>query len=504
MCDSEMTDLADQVNDIEVPFTAQSKAQRKRQEEVTSLLGTDMAGLAEEFMDIATMARKRRSADSTPPPPRRQRPLLPGSPRARRDAHGNITNAAYLSEATLAREQGLNRPQVLPTNAAPGPPAHSPAFRQQLAAIHTRGEHVHHPHVATNVQYGRRSAPQNNVRSQRYAPYSLAPRNSFAAHPRAGYAPPAVTAPASHMNFVEPQQQYQQYQHYPQHHFANVLPDTDLMRFPSNSSQATLGHWPSNALGPLPSGNTGQEDALRAEDFESAGLNLDAVQSEDLDLSWDMAAVGPANGWYTLDQMASRPIFYPMEPPISAPVPAPVPGYHQPHGHYGVLNQRPLPEPTFTNYNVPGAYQSPYAPTMYAPQHAHYQPTFQPVPMYTPGPINNVVIPQPGLMYAQNFVNNFPPQQHQPTMHTQPYPRHPTAQQPQANSNYPVAAYNPPAPYTGPSSHQPGTYNGSTGQAQQQDAGPRRRSSLYLTTEEWVEAQRRQHPSSEDADRRAG
>ncbi|KAI4640572.1 uncharacterized protein J4E78_010595 [Alternaria triticimaculans] len=57
MSDSEMTDLADQVNDIQVPLTAQSKAQRKRDDEVNSLLGTDMAGLAEEFMDIATVSR---------------------------------------------------------------------------------------------------------------------------------------------------------------------------------------------------------------------------------------------------------------------------------------------------------------------------------------------------------------------------------------------------------------------------------------------------------------
>jgi len=56
MSDSEMTDLAHQVNDIEVPLAAQSKAQRKRDEEVNSLLGTDMAGLAEEFMDIATVS----------------------------------------------------------------------------------------------------------------------------------------------------------------------------------------------------------------------------------------------------------------------------------------------------------------------------------------------------------------------------------------------------------------------------------------------------------------
>ena len=51
-----MTDLADQLNDIEVPLTAQSKAQRKRDDEVNSLHGTDLAGLAEEVMnfDLAT------------------------------------------------------------------------------------------------------------------------------------------------------------------------------------------------------------------------------------------------------------------------------------------------------------------------------------------------------------------------------------------------------------------------------------------------------------------
>ncbi|KAI4699890.1 hypothetical protein J4E89_011064 [Alternaria sp. Ai002NY15] len=333
----------------------------------------------------------------------------------------------------------------------------------------------------------------NNVRSQRYAPYSLAPRNSFAAHPGARYAPPAVTAPASRVNFV-PQQQYQQYQHYPQHQFGNVFAEADLMRFPSNSSQDTLGHGPSHPVGYQPSGNAGQEETLRAEDFQNAGLNLDAFQNEELDLSWDMAPVGPANGWYTLDQMASRPIFYQMEPPTSAPTsarpPAPVPGY-QPHGHYGVPHQLPrqLPrlEPTSANYNDTGAYQSPYPPTMYAPQQAHFQPTFQPGPMYAPGPVNNNFVQQPGPMYAPSYVNNFV---------VQPPPPPPPYTQPQAN--YPAAAYNPPAAYTGPSSRQPGNYNGSTGQAQQLDAGSgRRRSSLYLTTEEWVESQRRQHPSGE-------
>ncbi|KAI4611089.1 uncharacterized protein J4E87_010608 [Alternaria ethzedia] len=63
MSDSEMTDLADQLNDIEVPLTAQSKAQRKRDDEVNSLLGTDMAGLAEEFMDIAIVSHPSPSSD---------------------------------------------------------------------------------------------------------------------------------------------------------------------------------------------------------------------------------------------------------------------------------------------------------------------------------------------------------------------------------------------------------------------------------------------------------
>jgi len=416
--------------------------------------------------------RKRRSADSTPPPPRRQRPLLPGSPKARW-VNGNIANAAYLSETELALAQG--RPRVQPTMPAPGPPAP----RQQLA-IHTRGQHVHHPHVATSVQYGRRSAPQNDVRSQRYAPYSRAPPNHQAAHPGAGYAPPTVTAPSSSMHFVQLQlQQYQQYQHYPQHQFGNVFPDADLMRFPSNSSQDTLGHGPSNTIGSLPSGNVFQEEDLQAEDFQNAGLNLDAFQNEELDLSWDMAPLIPSDRGYSLDQMASRPIFH----QYPAPAPAPAPGY-----------QRPLPDPTFTGYNVAGAYQSPYAPTMYAPQPAHFHPQQRPGPMYAPGHVNNFFVQQPGTMYAQSFVNNFPPQQHRPTMYTQPYQRQqPTAQQPQANSNYPVADYNPPAAYTAPSSRQPGNYNGSTGQAQQLGAGTRRRrSSLYLTTEEWVEAQRRQ------------
>ncbi|KAI4605763.1 hypothetical protein J4E83_010426 [Alternaria metachromatica] len=396
------------------------------------------------------MARKRRSADSTPPPPRRQRPLLPGSPRARRDAHGNITNAAYLSEATLAREQ--NRPQVLATVPAPGPPAP----RQQLA-IHTRGEHADHPYVATNVQSGRRTAPRSSVHNQRYAPYSRAPPNYPAAHPGAIYTPPAVPAPASRTNFVEPQQQYQQYQHYPQHQFGNVLPDADLMRFPSNSSQATLGHAPSNAVGHQPSGNGFQDDTLRAEDFEEAGLNLEAFQdgvpdenggdaqyqSDFLDFqkfllhsSGDMS-----DGSYSLNQMASRPIFH------RYPAPAPARSY-----------QQPLREPTHAGYNVAGAYQSPYAPTMYAPQQAHFQPTFQPGPMYAPGPVNNVVmqqagpiyapgsvnnnfVQQPGTMYAPGYVENFVVQQPRPTA------------RPRSGATYPVS---------------------------------------YATTEEWVEAQRRE------------
>ena len=423
--------------------------------------------------------RKRRSRDTTPPP-RRQRPLLPGSPKARWDGHGNIANAAYLSETELALAQG--RPRVLATIPAPGPSA-----PQQQLAIHTRGEHADHPHVATNAQSGRRIAPRNDVRSQRYAPYSRAPPNHQAAHQGAGYAPPAITAPASRMDFVTPQQQYQQYQHYPQHQIGNVFAEADLMRFPSNSSQGTLGHGPSDAMRHQPSGNAGQEDALRAEDFEEAGLNLEAFQNEEADEnggevqflsdfsefqnfllgpSGDVAPLEPSDGSYSLDQMASRPIFH------RYPAPAPTTGY-----------QQPLPEPTFAGYNVAGAYQSPYAPTMYAPQHAHLHPQQRPGPMYAPDPVNNNFVQQPGTMYAPGYVNNFVVQQ----------PRQPTAQQPQANSNYPVAAYNPPAAYTAPSSRQPGNYNGRTGQAQQLGAGTRRRrSSLYLTTEEWVEAQRRQ------------
>ncbi|KAI4676995.1 uncharacterized protein J4E84_009295 [Alternaria hordeiaustralica] len=383
----------------------------------------------------------------------------------------------YLSAAELALAQG--RPQVLPTMPAPGPP--------QLA-IPTRGEHVDHAHIATNVQSGRRTAPRNTERSQRYTPYARAPPYHFAAHQGAGYAPPAVTAPASRVNFVQPQQQqYQQYQHYPQHQFGNVFAEADLMRFPSNSSQATLGHGPSHPVGYQSSGNTFQEDGLRPEDFEEAGLNLEAVQNGVSDenageaqilsdfsdfqnfllySSGDMAPLEPSDGSYSLDQMASRPIFH----RYPAPAPAPAPGY-----------QQPLPEPTFTGHNVAGGYQSPYAPIMYAPQQAHFQPTFQPVPMYAPGSVNNNFVQQPGTTYAPGPVNNFVVQQPQPTMRTQP------------QANYPAAAYNPPAAYTAPSSRQPGNYNGSTGQARQQDAGSRRRrSSLYLTTEEWVEAQRRQ------------
>ncbi|KAI4638661.1 hypothetical protein J4E93_009962 [Alternaria ventricosa] len=63
MNDRDMTDLADQVNDIQVPLTAQSKAQRKRDDEVNSLLGTDMAGLAEEFLDIATVSHPSPSSE---------------------------------------------------------------------------------------------------------------------------------------------------------------------------------------------------------------------------------------------------------------------------------------------------------------------------------------------------------------------------------------------------------------------------------------------------------
>jgi len=183
---------------------------------------------------------------------------------------------------------------------------------------------------------------------------------------------------------------------------------------------------------------------LQAEDFEQAGLNLEAVQNE-------------SDGWYSLDQMASRPIFYQMESPSSAPPPAPVPGY-QSHAHYGVPNQVPLPEPAFAGTNVAGAYQSPYAPTMYATQQTHFQPTFQPGQMYAPGSVNNNFVQQPGTIYAPGYVENFVVQQPQPTTCTQPHRR-----QQASGSTYPVP---------------------------------------YRNTEEWAEAQRRQprFPSSEDAD----
>ncbi|KAI4611090.1 uncharacterized protein J4E87_010609 [Alternaria ethzedia] len=339
---------------------------------------------------------------------------------------------------------------------APGPPAHSPAFRQQLV-IPTRREHVDHPHVATSVQYGRRTAPRNSVRSQRYAPYPPASPNYQAARPGAGYAPPAVTAPVSRLNFVEPQQRYQQYQHPPQQQYGNVFPDADLMRFPSNSSQDTLGHGTSHPVGYQPSGNTFQEEDLRAEDFEQAGLNLDAVQNGvpdenggDAQYQSDFSdfqkfllhsSGDMSDGSYSLNQMASRPIFH------RYPAPAPAPGY-----------QQPLSKPTFTDYNVAGAYQSPYGPTMYAPQHTHLHPQQRPGPMYAPGPVNNVVmqqagamyapgsvnnnfVQQPGTMYAPGYVNNFVVQQPRPTA------------QPRSGATYPVS---------------------------------------YATTEEWVEAQRRQ------------
>jgi len=293
------------------------------------------------------------------------------------------------------------------------------------------------------------------------------------------------------MDFVQPpQQQYQRYQHYPQHQFGNIISETDLMRFPSNSSQGTLSYGPSHAVGHQPSGNIFQEDTLQAEDFQEAGLNLEAVQdgvpdenggevqflSDFSDFqnfllgpSGNMAPLEPSDRGYSLDQMASRPIFH------RYPVPAPAPGY-----------QQPLPERTFAGYNVAGAYQSPYAPTMYAPGSVNNNFIQQPGSMYAPQPAHLHPQQRPGPMYAPGYVENFVVQQPQPTTWTQP------------QANYPVAAYNPPAAHAGPSSRQPGTYNGSTGQAQQLDAGSRRRrSSLYLTTEEWVEAQRRQPSSSE-------
>ncbi|KAI4950307.1 hypothetical protein J4E91_004964 [Alternaria rosae] len=307
------------------------------------------------------------------------------------------------------------------------------------------------------------------------------------------------------MNFVQPQQQYQ---HYPQQQFGNVLPDADRMNFPSDSSEGTWDQVASAAMGPQPSGNAFWERALGPEDFQRAGLNFEPVQNgvpnesggevqlpsdflEFQDFSLDpflnMAPLESSDGWYNLNQMASRPIFY--QPPIPAPPPDPVPRY-QPHDHYGVPNQLALTGPTFTSYNVAGAYLTPDATTIYATQQAHFQPTFQPghnhilqdrsytrpqpavSSLQLPAYANGYPQQQPGPMYAPGYVNNFVVQQPQPTTCTQLCQRQPTAQ---SHANYPVADCNLPAAYAGPSSQQPGNYNNSTGQAQQQHAGSRRR-----------------------------
>lgn len=59
-----MTDVTNQLNDIEVPLTAQSKAQRKRHDEVTSLIGTDMTGLAKQLMDVDIALASHSDAES--------------------------------------------------------------------------------------------------------------------------------------------------------------------------------------------------------------------------------------------------------------------------------------------------------------------------------------------------------------------------------------------------------------------------------------------------------
>jgi len=81
MSDSEMTDLADQVDEMEVPLTTQSEAQRKRDDEVDSLLGTDMAGLAKQVMDVEIA-----QVPPRPSPPSKSHdhedPDTPSSPRS--------------------------------------------------------------------------------------------------------------------------------------------------------------------------------------------------------------------------------------------------------------------------------------------------------------------------------------------------------------------------------------------------------------------------------------
>ncbi|KAI4950306.1 hypothetical protein J4E91_004963 [Alternaria rosae] len=52
MSDSEMADLANRLNGIEVPLTAQSKAKRKRHNEDTSLISTCTTNLAEQLRDF--------------------------------------------------------------------------------------------------------------------------------------------------------------------------------------------------------------------------------------------------------------------------------------------------------------------------------------------------------------------------------------------------------------------------------------------------------------------
>ena len=76
-----MTDLADQVDEMEVPLTTQSEAQRKRDDEVDSLLGTDMAGLAKQVMDVEIA-----QVPPRPSPPSKSHdhedPDTPSSPRS--------------------------------------------------------------------------------------------------------------------------------------------------------------------------------------------------------------------------------------------------------------------------------------------------------------------------------------------------------------------------------------------------------------------------------------
>ncbi|KAH6865395.1 hypothetical protein BKA58DRAFT_389396 [Alternaria rosae] len=322
------------------------------------------------------------------------------------------------------------------------------------------------------------------------------------------------------------------------------------MRFPSESSQGTLGHGPSNAMEPQPSSNTFQEQALQSEEFQRYGLNLEAVQNGVSDDNggeaqlpsdfWDfqtilmdtslMAPVDPSNGWSSLDQMTSRPIFHqhpfpaPTPTPAPAPAPAPAPGY-QNCGYNQLTAQLPPANPTLAGCDADWAWNTPGAPAYYASQQVHQQPAFQPghndvfqngsyaqpqpaaFPTQNTAYTNGYQQQQPQPMYAQYLDNNFVIQRLQPTMYTPAYPQQQTAQH---QVEYPVADFDPPTAHEGPPSQQPENPNNSTQHGQQQNAQPMRRRrqpqtpaphpNSHLSTAEWVETQLRPPSPSERTD----